>query len=206
MNAKYGESHPQVIEAKANLGESRKRVQAEIAKVAGSLGLSNSINKQRLGELRTSLETQRNKVLQMKAVRDEGAVLQRDIENAQRNYDQILQRLTQTSLESQATQSNAAVLTSAVPPVQPSSPRILLNMLLAIVVGALMALGSALLLELSDRRVRSPEDVVGAVALPIIGVMPKPTAKRLFGRTAKANLMQGRLLSLLSSGDRAASA
>jgi capsular polysaccharide biosynthesis protein len=142
----------------------------------------------------------------MKAVRDEGAVLQRDIENAQRNYDQILQRLTQTSLESQATQSNAAVLTSAVPPVQPSSPRILLNMLLAIVVGALMALGSALLLELSDRRVRSPEDVVRAVALPIIGVMPKPTAKRLFGRTAKANLMQGRLLSLLSSGDRAASA
>ena len=205
MNAKFGESHPQVLEAKANLAELRKRVQAETAKVTGSLGLSNSINKQRLGELRASLEAQRNKVLQMKAVRDEGAVLQRDIENAQRNYDQILQRLTQTSLESQATQSNAAVLTSAVPPAEPSSPRILLNMLLAIVVGALLAIGSALLLELSDRRVRSAEDVVGAVALPIIGVMPKPTAKRLFGRTAKANLMQGRLLSLLSPGGRAAS-
>jgi hypothetical protein len=79
-------------------------------------------------------------------------------------------------------------------------------MLLAIVVGALLAIGSALLLELSDRRVRSAEDVVGAVALPILGVMPKPTAKRLFGRTAKANLMQGRLLGLLSASGRATSA
>ncbi len=202
MNAKLGENHPQVIEAKANLAELRKRVQAETVKVTGSVGLSNSINKQRVGELRASLEAQRNKVLQMKAVRDEGAVLQRDVENAQRNHDQIVQRLTQSSLESQATQSNAAVLTSAVPPDEASSPRILLNMLLAVFLGTLFAVGSALLLELTDRRIRNPEDVVLAVALPIIGAMPKPTAKRLFGRTAKANLMQGRLLGMAPAAAR----
>jgi len=194
LNSKLGANHPQVIEARATLAELRKRVEVETAKVAGSLSVSNSINQQRLGELRASLEAQRAKVLQMKAVRDEAAVLVRDVENAQRSYDQILQRLTQSSLESQATTNNVAVLTQALPPVIPTSPRVKLNAVIGILVGALLAVGAALGVEFVDRRVRSAEDIVAAVALPIIGVMPSPKAKRLFGRTASANLMQKRLL------------
>ena len=62
--------------------------------------------------MRAALEAQRAKVLRMKAVRDEGLVLVRDVENAQRAYDAVLARFTQTSLESQTTQSNVNVLTA----------------------------------------------------------------------------------------------
>jgi succinoglycan biosynthesis transport protein ExoP len=204
LNARLGESHPQVIEAKANIAELKVKVEAETKRVTSGVGISNTINRSRLADVSASLAAQRTKMLQMKAVRDEGSVLLRDVENAQRTYDQILQRLNQTTLESQATLSNVAVLTQAVPPVAPTSPRLSLNMAIGVFLGALLAVGISLVLELFDRRVRSAEDVVLAVALPIIGVMPAPTAKRLFGRTAKANLMQRRLLGSISEAGKSA--
>ena len=110
--------------------------------------------------------------------------------NAQRAYDAIQQRFTQTSLESQTTQSNVNVLTQAVPPTEHSSPRILLNTLLAVFVGTLLAVGMALVLELRDRRVRGIDDVIATLDLPVIGVMPKPGSRMQFGRTAGASMQQ----------------
>jgi chain length determinant protein EpsF len=194
LTARLGDKNPQVIETRANLADLKARIESETGKIAGSLGIANSINQQRAGEIKAALEAQRSKVLQMKAVRDEGAVLVRDVENAQRTYDQIMQRLTQTTLESLATQSNVSVLSQAVAPVEASSPKLLLNMAVAVFLGTLLAIAVVIAMELLDRRVRSVEDVAQAVALPIIGVLPPPNARRLFGKTARANLMQQRLL------------
>jgi chain length determinant protein EpsF len=177
LSTRIGDSHPQVIELKATLGELRSRLDAETRRVTGSVGVASTINRQREAQVRNELEAQRAKVLRMKAVRDEGMVLVRDVENAQRAYDAVLQRFNQTSLEGQATQSNAHVLTEAVPPVKPSSPNLLLNTALSVFLGALLALGTVLLLELMDRRVRSVDDVVDALGLPVLGVMPKPGAR-----------------------------
>lgn len=177
LSTRIGDNHPQVIELKATLGELRNRLEAETRRVTGSVGVASTINRQREAQVRNELEAQRAKVLRMKAVRDEGMVLVRDVENAQRAYDTVLQRFNQASLEGQATQSNAHVLTEAVPPVKPSSPNLLLNTALSVFLGALLALGTVLLLELMDRRVRSVDDVVDALGLPVLGVMPKPGAK-----------------------------
>ncbi|MEO3693377.1 chain length determinant protein EpsF [Roseateles paludis] len=194
LTARLGDNNPQVIEARANLAELRLKIDGEIARVSSSLGIANNINMQRVGEVKAALEAQRARILQMKAVRDEGTVLQRDVENAQRMYDQIMQRLNQATMESLATQSNISVLSQAVPPVQPSSPRVVLNLALAVFAGTLLAVAAVIALELFDRRVRTAEDVAQAVALPIIGLLPPAHGRRLFGKASKANLMQQRVL------------
>lgn len=194
LTARLGDRNPQVIETRANLGELKARIDSETSKVGSSLGIANSINQQRAGGIKAALEAQRSKVLEMKAVRDEGAVLVRDVENAQRTYDQIMQRLNQTTLESLATQSNVSVLSQAVAPMEPTSPRLLLNLAVAFFAGTLLAVAAVIAMELLDRRVRSLDDVAQAVGLPIIGVLPSPHARRLFRKTARANLMQQRLL------------
>ena len=203
LNTRLGDAHPQVVETRANIAELRSRLDAETTKVTGGVALSNTINRQREAEIRGSLEAQRAKVLRLKAVRDEGSVLQRDMENATRTYDAILQRLTQTSLEGQATQSNVNVLTQAVPPVKPASPRILFNLLLALFVGTLLAVLTALLLELRDRRVRSMDDVFDALGLPVIGELLKPGSKLALGRNGPS-LMQQRLLAPLAQPGKGA--
>lgn len=194
LSTRYGDSHPQVQETKANIAELRSRLDAETRKVTGSLGLNNTITRQREAEVRTALDAQRAKVLKLKAVRDEGQVLLRDVENAQKAYDAVQQRYTQTSLESQTTQSNINVLTQAAPPLEPSSPKVVLNTLLALFVGAVLAVGTVLALELRDRRVRSVDDVASAIRLPVIGVMPKPGTRLAFG--GRGTPMQQRLLAL----------
>ena len=194
LTSKLGDKNPQVVEARANLAELKARIDSETSKVGSSLGIANSINQQRAGEIKAQLEAQRAKVLQMKAVRDDGAVLVRDVENGQRTYDQIMLRLNQATLESMATQSNVSVLSQAIAPITPASPKIVLNMAVAVFAGTLLAIAVVVAMEMLDRRVRSADDVAQAVALPIIGVLPSPNARRLFGRAAKANLMQQRLL------------
>lgn len=194
LNAKLGDRHPQVIEAKASIDELTRKIDSETARVSGGTRVTATINNQREGEVRAALDAQRNKVLRMKAVRDEGLVLQRDLENAQRSYDAVQARLAQTSLESQTTQSNVNVLAQASAPVEPSSPKVVLNTLLALFLGGLLAVGTALLLEMMDRRVRSADDILAALDLPVIGILPKPGAKGWRGGKALPSAMQQRLM------------
>jgi len=203
LNTRLGDAHPQVVETRANIAELRSRLDAETTKVTGGVAMSNTINRQREAEIRGSLEAQRAKVLRLKVVRDEGSVLQRDMENATRTYDAILQRLTQTSLEGQATQSNVNLLTQATSPVEHSSPLVVLNTLLAVVLGSILALAAAMLLEMRDRRVRSADDAEEALGLPVLGVMPKPGSKARFG-LAQVSLMQQRLMAPLPQTGRGA--
>ena len=203
LATRLGDKHPQVEEAKASLAELRSRLEAETRKVTGSVTVSANINRQRLAEVQRALQAQRDKVLKMKAVRDEGLVLLRDAENAQRSYDALLQRFTQTSLEGQTTQSNINLLTQATPPLEPSSPRIVLNTLLSIFLGTLLAVGTALLLELKDRRVRNVDDVVEALGLPVLGLMPKPGTQLQLG-AGRVSPMQQRLMAPLPQSTQGA--
>jgi succinoglycan biosynthesis transport protein ExoP len=196
LNAKLGASHPQVVETKASIAELRKRIEAETLRVTGGVAVTNTINRQREAQVERELAEQRAKVLGMKAVRDQGQVLVREVENAQRSYEIIMARLNQTAMEAQATQGYANMLTTAQPPAEHSSPRLLINTALSVFLGVLLAVGVALLLELSDRRARSPEEVVAALGLPVLGTLPKPGAKRFKAGRHISLMQQQRLIGL----------
>lgn len=171
LSSQYGPNHPQVLRAVAEGQALRTKLEAEVKRVAGGVGTNNRVNVQREAEIRASLDAQKKKVLSIKQLRDEISVLQREVENAQKAYDLTAQRLVQTNLESQTQQTNIVVLSPASEPTEPSSPKLLLNSLLSIFVGTMLGVGLALLLELLNRRVRSPEDIVGALGLPVIGCL-----------------------------------
>ncbi len=175
LMSRLGDNHPQVIEAKASIASLRTRLDTETRRVTGTFSSVNNINRQREVEIRAALEAQRARVIRMRTAREEGAVLVRDVENAQRAYDAVLTRLSQTSLEGQATLSNSYVLAEAVPPVRPTSPKVELNIAISFVLGLMLALGSVFLFEFMDRRVRSVDEVNDLLGLPIFGVLPKPS-------------------------------
>jgi hypothetical protein len=78
-----------------------------------------------------------------------------------------------------------------------------LNTAVAAVAGLLLAIGMVLVLELLDRRLRSVDDIVTALGLPVIGLMPKPDSKLARGY-GKLSLMQQRLLAPLTLLDKRA--
>lgn len=189
LTTRLGDKHPQVQEAKATVAQINAKIEAETRKVLSSVGLNNSINVQRDAQVRAELEAQRAKVMKLKSLRDEGQVLTREVESAQRMFDAVTSRQSQSSLESQSTQSNVSVLSEAVPPNDPSSPRILLNTALAILLGLLLAFGTALGLEALDARVRIPEDAVALLGVPLLGQMLVSAGPRA-GKRGAAGLLR----------------
>lgn len=190
--SRLGDAHPQVIEIRANMAMMRKRINDETRKVTASVGMTNTVNEARLARARAALEAQRNKVLQMRQNRDEASVLLRDVDNLQKAYDVTQARSTQASMESQTTQTNVSIVQVATPSPSPSSPKVLINMALGIVGGLLLALTAVMLIELNDRRVRTTDDVLIELNLPLVGVLLKSAdaPSGLMGRKARSWLLQ----------------
>jgi chain length determinant protein EpsF len=199
LNSRLGDNHPQVIEAKASIAELRARLAAEIRKVSGSVNVTNTINRQREADVQAQYEEQHQRVLRMKTQRDELAVLQRDVDNAQRSYEAVLNRLNQTSLESQSSRANVSVLTPASEPADYTYPKVIRNMIFATVLGLMLSVGVALLVEFLNRKVRSIEDVSVSLGLPVIGIMPRPDRRRLLGGSRAQPLLARRVLGQLPS-------
>lgn len=183
LQSRLGDNHPQVQETKASIAELRRRVSAESSRVAGGVNTDSRVAQSRLAQLQAALSEQRTKVLRLKQQRSEAAVLEREVENARLAYQAILQRLNQTGIETQATITNASFLERASPPHQASSPKLMLNTIMALVLGSLLAVGFTLVRELTDRRVRSAQDVEALVDAPVLGSLPlagrsRPAATR----------------------------
>jgi chain length determinant protein EpsF len=183
MSERYGDAHPSVLETRANVAALRERIQNETRRVTGSVRVDNNMAQSRLAEAEAQFEAQRQRVLKLKDARAELQVLEREVDTAQRVYDSIQERLNQTSLESNVSQSGIYLLSAATEPTKPTSPRLLLNVIVSIVLGALLALMSAIGVELFDRRVRGPLDIVQALDVSVIGLLPAPKAKLARKRT-----------------------
>ena len=173
---RLGRNHPQIREQQAELDSLKARLKAEMSNVAKGLGVNTQVSMQKESEVRDALEAQKNRVLELKKLRDEVSVLVQDVESTQREYDSINQRLAQTTLESQKQQTNIVELTPAMEPNKSSSPKILLNIVLSVLLGTMLGIGVALLMELMDRRIRSVEDLL-ALGIPVLGVLRANSTK-----------------------------
>jgi chain length determinant protein EpsF len=186
MSSRLGSNHPQYMSAQAEVSALRSRLNAEVDKVSRSIMTSATVNAQRESETRAALEAQRAKVLRLKKDYDQLNALNREVDEAQKALDLVAQRLTQTNITSMAPQSNVSILAPALEPSEPSRPKPLLNMIVGGFVGLLLGLLAALSIESFKRPIRTAEDLLQAVAVPVLAVLPPSDtrrAQRLIGST-----------------------
>jgi chain length determinant protein EpsF len=169
--ARYGSKHPQYQAARAEVEKMRADLNAALGTVSRSVGGNAQVLRQREDQLREAMAAQKTRVLELNRARDELGVLLKDLDSAQRAFDAASGRFSQTRIEAQAEQSDIAVLNPAVAPVEPSGPRVLLNTLVAILLGTVLGLGLALLLELLQRPVRSSADMQELLGIPVLGTI-----------------------------------
>ena len=82
-----------------------------------------------------------------------------------------MQRAVVSQVESRASQTNVALLNPAVAPRTPFGPKVALNIALSVLVGTMLGMGLVILMEMLDRRVRSPDDLRNEWSVPLIGVL-----------------------------------
>src|SRR5438445_131799 len=166
-----GRNHPQYRSMESELAELKARLEAETRHVASSVSAAGTVGYGKEKEVKDELEAKRKRLLELRADRDQLAVLQRDVDAAKNAYAEVERRYTQTSLESQATQTNVFVLRPAVEPTEPSSPKVFRDSLGAVLLGAMLGLGAAYFLETRDRRVLCVDDVTQILQTPVLGVI-----------------------------------
>lgn len=174
-NVNLGRNHPQTQRSESELATLKNQLDAETRKISSSIETTYQVGKQRERQLQGALANQKSRVLVLNKQRDQLNVMRRDIESAQRTFEMLSQRASQTNIESRANQTNISVLNAAVAPTDPSKPRVLLNALVSVILGALLGIGMALLMELSNRRVRSVEDLYEALKIPFLGSVTSAT-------------------------------
>ncbi len=164
ISQKLGRNHPSYAGAKAEVDMLRSELNRHIKATA-----QDGIKKE--AEIKAALEEQKTKVLSLNRARDELQLLTREVEGAQQAYNSAMQRLNQTTLEGQSNLSSVSVLDSAKIPDTPDSPKLLLNMMLSLFLGTMLGIGSGLVAEMIDQRVRSPEDLANVLNAPVLGVI-----------------------------------
>jgi chain length determinant protein EpsF len=180
ISSQLGRNHPEVQRLQADIAMQRERLRQEINVVAVSIDNAATIAEKRERELRSKTAEQKSKLLTSNQGRDEMAVLIQEVEAAQRAYEAASQRFTQTTLESQANQTNIAVLNDAIAPLYPAFPKIWLNVIVGVVSGLILGVLAAVLFEFVDRRIRCEEDVELLPGAVMLGSLDETGAK-LFG-------------------------
>lgn len=179
LQTNLGDNHPQVIQMKASIEQHKARLREEIGKVASVVKGNDTVLREREAAARTAYDEQRAKLLEMKERRNQLVLLEQEVANAQRIYENISLRQSQSSLEGSANQSNSYLLSPAVEPPEHSFPKMGLNIVLALSLGTILTLFLTLAAELLDRRVRTATDIVHSLDLPVIGVLAQPGPPKL---------------------------
>ena len=168
VSSNLGHNHPQVQQLEAQIAGLRQQLRVEIGKISGSAAVAGKFSSAKADELKVAIEEQKRRLLQLKSQRDELSVLVNDVETARRAYEAVGQRMSQVSLEGQSQQTNILVLSQATEPTVPSRPKPMVNLVIAAFIGSLLGIFSALAVELLYRRIRSGDDIVNDLGLPLL--------------------------------------
>jgi chain length determinant protein EpsF len=172
MATNYGKNYPDYKDIESEIAGIRERIAQESERIAASLGGTAQVDVRREDDLKAALEAQKKRILDLKHQHDQVADLQTDVTMAQKNLEAVSQRLAQSSLESQASQTNIELLAPAPVPTEASSPELMLNLLFGLFVGAVCGIGAALLREMTDRRVREGDELLQLLGVPVLGRIP----------------------------------
>lgn len=178
VDGALGRNHPTV----RGLLAERQRLQSRVA-VAAQAALSAQRDdlarlQAQAAALDSDIEAQRKHVLQQLGERDRIAAYQRQLDGAERVYNDVLQKYGSVLMASSVTLPRMVVLHVAGTPVKPSSPKVTRSLLAGMLVGVLGGIGLALLLELGKRRVRCAQDLSRNPALNMIGHFGRPVATK----------------------------
>ena len=176
-SATMGPNHPKMREMQAELRSMQSRLASESARVGSGAAVAAHASAARIRELEDAINAQKTRVLATNKARGELSVLQREVDSAQKAYENVAAAGAQSRLQAMQTQTNVVFLGSATAPIDASGPTKRQIMMLALAAGLVLAMAGALLAELLNRRVRSVEDLSMVTDLPILGVVPAPKAR-----------------------------
>lgn len=172
LRERYGESHPQIQELAARVATLDRQIARESADVKRGIRLEYDVAQRQEQGLAAELDRAAGSAMNEQDRRVGFDQLAREAEALRNQLTYLLERYNQLSSAANVESSGVTKLDRAQVPSAPSSPNLLRNLLIALVVGLGLGLVLAILREALDDRLRSPEDVERKLGMPILGLTP----------------------------------
>jgi succinoglycan biosynthesis transport protein ExoP len=131
--------------------------------------------RQRENELRSKVDALIDKLTKEERNGIKYGMLKREVDTNRQLYDALLQRYKEIGIAGVGA-NNVSIVDTAMPPVAPSSPNLLVNLILSMIVGFALAGVLVLVLENIDQGIRDPSVVEQKLGVPLLGVIPETSA------------------------------
>ncbi|MBS0213858.1 MAG: polysaccharide biosynthesis tyrosine autokinase [Proteobacteria bacterium] len=119
------------------------------------------------------LESEKSDALAQQSRSIDYSVALQDVQTNQQLYNDMLERYKEIGIAGGITSNNMSVVDSADVPTKVFRPRLLLNLLVASILGLGLGIGLALSLDYFDDTIKSPADIEKLLGLAVLGIIPR---------------------------------
>lgn len=173
LSARYGPQHPSMVNARAEAESAATALRGQLDQIADTISReyesAQAVERKLNGELnaaKAQLQQEGRQTVQE-------TQLVRQLEAERQVYESMMQQFNQTSRIKGLDSANARVAEAALPNHGPVAPNVRRIVIAAALIGFVLAVGLAFVLEHLDSTVKTAEDVERRLNLPVLGLVPK---------------------------------
>jgi polysaccharide biosynthesis transport protein len=178
LSRTYKEKHPEILKVDAQLEQVGAKIDAEIKTMLRAVQTEFRVARAREETLLGNVNRLRAEAQELNEKEIQYLNLQRDSDSNQQLYEAVLKRLKETGVTGGLESNNVSVIEDAAVPRTPVRPRKTVNLAISVLVGLVVGIGVALMIEYFDTTVKTPDDVERYLGLPVIGIVPQFAVKR----------------------------
>jgi len=173
LSNRYGNQHPKLIQAQAELKQAKRNLQIQVADVVSGLEREYEVARANEAALSGAVAEAKQGIQGTNRKEFELTTLERDVKSNRDLYDMFMGRLKETSTASDLQSVVARVVDPAVVSDVPVKPKKRMVVGLAFVLSLMLGVAVAFMLEHLDTSVRSSEDAERKLGLPLLAAVPK---------------------------------
>ena len=173
---RYGPKHPKMIATTSDFNTAEADLGKEVRTVVSGISREYDIALRNEQQLQANWEARKTEIQDFNRVEFRLQELQQEVETNRKLYDIFFNRIKGVSETSGFEKPHARVIDKALVPGSPVKPNKRLAVSIAFVLSLLLGCGIALLLDMLDNTVKTPDDVANKLGAALLGVLPKVKA------------------------------
>ena len=171
-STRYRPEFPEMVQKKAQIDELNQQIETAARSIRDSIRGQYIVAANQERSLESQVNGLKADVLDLRDRTIQYNILQREVDTSRTLYDGLLQRYKEVGVTGGVTTNNISIVDPADPPSKPSSPKLVLNLGLAMLLGLGLGVLAAFVLEALDESLTTPDDVESKLSIPVLGTVP----------------------------------
>jgi len=173
LMVQFEPGYPAAQAVQTQIGQLDRSITREENRVSGSLQADYRETVERERALQVKVDQLKESYLDLRRRSIQYNIYQQEVDTNRALYDGLLQRFKEIGVAGGVGINNITIVDSADVPQKPSSPRLLLNLAIALLAGLGLGAALAIILEQIDEAIADPSEIERRLGLPLLGSVPK---------------------------------